>query len=109
MLIKAKPRRPRPEPVPCEGCGARLVQSGTRCPGCRVRKCRGASFYGHACAVEGCGIDSPRVLRWHRFTDRTVALCANHSALAGRQPLAFAAFHALALEHDLQGWGKLSA
>jgi hypothetical protein len=90
MLIKAKFNRPKPEPVPCQGCRIVLVQSGRRCAACRTRKCRGALIDGEACGV--CGIDLPRVLRWHRFTDATVALCANHEALAGRRPTSWALF-----------------
>jgi hypothetical protein len=82
-MIKTKFQRPL---VPCECCGMVPVRSGC-CGGCRVRKCRGASIDGEACSIPGCGINQPRVLRWHRFTDETIALCANHSALAGRIPL----------------------
>jgi hypothetical protein len=109
MLVKAKFKRPKPDPIPCEGCGVVLVQSGRRCPGCRIRKCRGSAFSGHACGIVGCGVDSPRVLRWHRFVDATVPLCANHSALAGRRPISWTVFMAEALEHDLRGWVKKSA
>jgi hypothetical protein len=69
-----------------------LVQSGRYCPACRVRKCRGATIEGERCGIPGCGIDHPRVLRWHRFDDATVALCANHDALAGRRPMTWAAY-----------------
>jgi hypothetical protein len=102
LLTKAKFKRPKPDPVPCEGCD-RPVQSGRRCPACRVRKCRGALIDGEACRV--CGIDQPRMLRWHRFTDDTVALCGSHDALAGRQAITVAAFLAEASAYPLRRAG----
>jgi hypothetical protein len=48
-----------------------------------------------------CGIDQPRMLRWRRFTDDTVALCANHDALAGRRALTVDAFLAEASAYPL--------
>lgn len=102
MLPKTKYTRPKPDPVPCEVCRLVPVQSGTVCAGCRVRKCRGTTIAGNECAI--CGVDNPRVLRWHRFTDRMVALCANHSALVGRTRISFVAYEALARAHDLNSW-----
>jgi hypothetical protein len=75
----------------CDTCQLVPVFAGS-CVGCRVRRTRGAGIDGERCCVPSCGIDQPRVLRWHRFTDETVALCANHSALAGRRPLTSAKF-----------------
>ena len=80
----------------CEGCDINPITTGTRCTACRVRKCRGTLIDGETCGITGCGIDHPRVLRWHRFSDTTIALCANHSALAGRRPLQWSAFKAQA-------------
>jgi hypothetical protein len=77
------------------------MKSGRRCPACRVRKCRGSIIDGETCGVPSCGIAHPRVLRWHRFTDETVALCANHAALAGRRPIEWQAFQAEAGEIEL--------
>jgi hypothetical protein len=94
MLTKTKFQRPRPDPVPCQGCSLVLVQSGRKCAACRTRKCRGATIDGEACGI--CGLRLPRLLRWHRFTDATVALCANHDALAGRRPISWDAYRAQA-------------
>lgn len=103
-------RRAQPTATACSGCGRRLEPGvGFWCPTCRTRKHRGALITGECCAVQGCGIDSPRVLRWHRFADDTLPLCANHEALAGRRSINWAAFHAEALEHELQGWTLKSA
>jgi hypothetical protein len=99
-------RRAHPEPTLCQGNCGRLLTSGFWCTACRLRKCRGSIVTGEACAVHGCGVDSPRVLRWHRFTDDTRALCANHDALAGRRALTWAVFEAEAIEHALTGWAQ---
>jgi hypothetical protein len=103
MLTKAKFKKPKPPPVPCEVCRT-PVQGGVRCVGCRLRKCRGTLIEGQTCGILGCGIDHPRVLRWHRFSDATIALCANHDALAGRAPTTWVAFRDQAAAADLAGW-----
>jgi hypothetical protein len=82
---------------PCSICQRPTITS--ICGPCRVRKCRGALIDGEACRV--CGIDQPRMLRWHRFEDETVALCANHDALAGRQAITLDAFLAEASAYPL--------
>ena len=74
----------------CNVC--EIVPSSGTCVGCRVRRARGSGIDGERCAVGSCGIDQPRVLRWHAFRDETLPLCANHSALAGRRPLNAADF-----------------
>jgi hypothetical protein len=88
-----------------EGC-TRLVTSGNICTACRVAKCRGLGP-DRACRI--CGIVHPRMLRTHSFRDEVVVLCANHSALAGRQPITFAEFEGQALMHDPFGMAKKSA
>jgi hypothetical protein len=87
----------------CGICKLTPVRAGN-CPACRVRKCRGAGIDGERCSVPGCAVDHPRVLRWHRFTDRTVALCANHEALAGRRPLSWSTY--LDVVPPAEGWAQ---
>jgi hypothetical protein len=106
MLVKAKFKRPTPAPVPCETCRAVPVKLGGSCVGCRLRRCRGTIVDDASCAVPGCPVYHPRMLRWHRFTDDHVVLCANHSALAGRRPITWNGFRAEALTTPLTGWTK---
>jgi hypothetical protein len=83
-------------PRNCEACN-REIKTGSVCNPCRLRKCRGELIAGEVCGV--CGIDQPRVLRWHRFIDKTVALCANHDALAGKVARPYQAFLAEAMAY----------
>lgn len=110
MTSPAIRKRAHPEPVECLGHCGRILERGFWCSTCRLRKHRGAMVVvGASCSIHGCPVDSPRVLRKHRFIDATIVLCANHEALAGRRPIAWANFHAEAIEHDLQGWAKKTA
>lgn len=102
-------RRAHPTPTPCQGGCGTILDRGFWCTGCRLRKCRGSVVSGATCSVPDCAIDHPRALRWHRFTDEHLIVCANHSALAGRRPLTWPAFLAETREHELRGWAKKSA
>lgn len=109
MTSPAFAKRAHPEPVACLGQCGRTLERGFWCTACRLRKHRGAVVLGACCGVHGCGVDSPRMLRRHRFADQTVVLCANHDALAGRRPIDWAVYHAEAIEHDLTGWALKTA
>jgi hypothetical protein len=93
-------------PRRCNVCGRPDLKKGRRCSACRVRKCRGAVIDGETCCVPDCGVDHPRALRWHRFTDGTRALFANHHAIAGRNPIAWSDFLVHAIDADLCGWSQ---
>lgn len=49
---------------------------------------------GETCRAPCCDVSDPRMLRRHRFADGIVVVCANHSAVAGRRPLAWSDFAA---------------
>jgi hypothetical protein len=91
-LRKARFVRERPAKEPCPGCHVMLTPIGSLCNACSQRRLRGALIDGERCAVPSCALALPRVLRWHRFGEHEVALCANHDALIGRRPLSLEAF-----------------